>query len=81
MKKLLLGLLTLTIVVFMIGCTSQGNIPNGKDEAKESTQGISAEEKQRMDLYIAAMKAAFHEENGGNAFVAIKLDTLEGLSD
>jgi len=81
MKKLILGLLTLAIVVFIISCTSQENIPNGKDEAKESNQEISAEEKQRMDLYIEVMKAAFHEENGGNAFIAIKLDTLEGLSD
>lgn len=74
MKKLLLGLLALTIFVVMIGCTSQGNTTNGKDETKESTQEISAEEKQRMDLYIAAMKAAFQEENGGNEFVAIKLE-------
>ena len=81
MKKLLFGLLALTIFALIIGCTPQGNTPNGKDETKESKQEISTEEKQRMDLYIAAIKAAFQEENGGNEFVAIKLDTLEGLSD
>lgn len=46
-----------------------------------STQEISAEERQRMDLYIVVMKAAFQVENGGNGFVAVQLDTLEGLSD
>lgn len=81
MKKLLLGLLTLTILVYIIGCTpTSGNTPNGKNETKATPQEISTEEKQRMDLYIEVMKAAFHEENGGNEFVAVKLDTLDGLS-
>lgn len=35
----------------------------------------------RMDLYIALMRGSFREENGGSAFIAVKLDTLDGLSD
>ena len=34
-----------------------------------------------MDLYVAAMKGAFAEENGGDGFIAIRLDTLEGLGE
>ncbi|MEA4847248.1 MAG: hypothetical protein VB106_08455 [Clostridiaceae bacterium] len=81
MKKLLLALLALTLVVSTIGCVSQDSTPGGKDETKEDSQEISTEERQRMNLYIAVMKAAFQEENGGNEFIAVNLDTLEGLSD
>jgi PBP1b-binding outer membrane lipoprotein LpoB len=42
---------------------------------------ISIEERKRIDLYIKVMESAFHEENGGDGFIAIKLDTLEGLSN
>lgn len=35
----------------------------------------------RIDLYVTAMKAAFHEENGGNGFIAVKLDTLKDLKN
>lgn len=34
-----------------------------------------------MDLYLAVMEGAFQEENGGNSFIAVKLETLEGLGD
>lgn len=37
-------------------------------------------EQQRIDLYVEVMKSAFQEGNGGDDFIAIKLDTLEGLS-
>jgi len=51
------------------------------DGTKESKKEISAEERQRMELYMAVMKDVFNVENGGDKFVAVKLDTLEGLSD
>lgn len=51
------------------------------DLTLESKPEISAEERQRVDLYRAVMKGAFNMENGGNKFVAVKLDTLDGLSD
>lgn len=38
------------------------------------------EEMQKVNLYVRAMRSAFEAENGGNEFIAIKLDTLEGLS-
>lgn len=47
----------------------------------ESNDKLSREEKQRIDLYVSVMKAAFEEENGGNDFVAVKLDTLDNLSN
>ena len=50
-------------------------------EAKETKQDISPEEKQRIDLYVMALKAAFQAENGGDGFIAVKLDTLERLSE
>ncbi|MBC8586876.1 hypothetical protein [Paratissierella segnis] len=42
---------------------------------------ISEEERKRIDLYVDVMEAAFLEENGGDSFLAVNLDTLEGLSD
>lgn len=50
-------------------------------EAKENKQDISPKERQRIDLYIMALTAAFQVENGGDGFIAVKLDTLEGLSE
>ena len=48
---------------------------------KQDVKTISEEERQRMELYLEVLEAAFLEENGGNEFIAVKLDTLEGLSD
>lgn len=49
-------------------------------EIKDSGN-ISEEEEKRIGLYLGVMKAAFFAENGGDSFIAIDLDTLEGLSD
>ncbi len=70
MMKTLLAFIAAVAIFLVIGCSSQENTPNVKNE-----------ERQRMDLYISVMKGAFQEENGGNGFVAVKLDTLIGLSD
>jgi beta-lactamase regulating signal transducer with metallopeptidase domain len=48
---------------------------------KENKKEISVEERKRMDLYIQVMKGAFAQENGGKAFVAVNLETLQGLSN
>lgn len=65
-----------------IACNSQGDLP-GTDNSgmKGDAPETSAEERKKLTLYLTAMKAAFVEENGGNGFIAVKLDTLEGLSD
>ncbi len=42
---------------------------------------ISKEERQRLKIYIEVMKVAFSEENGGDSFLAVKFDTLEGLNN
>jgi hypothetical protein len=70
MKKLVLILISIMLISSFIGCTPQDNNPD-----------ISAAEKQRIDLYVSVMKAAFNEENGGAEFIAVKLDTLDGLGD
>lgn len=82
MKKIIFALLVSAAIVFLlIGSVWQVNTPNDKVQTEEIQQKISTEERKRMDLYVAVMKAAFQEENGGKAFVAVKLDSLEGLSD
>ena len=59
------------------------NLRISAEEEKKFNEnlGISAEEKKRVDLYLTAMRAAYQEENGGDDFIAVKLDTLAGLSD
>lgn len=52
-------------------------IETGKNVDLET---INPEERQRIDLYVQVMKAAFLEENGGDNFIAVDLITLEGLS-
>lgn len=66
MKKL--NILILVLLVSIIGVIS------GCD-----TQETNSEQ-QRIDLYVEVMKSIFQVENGGNEFIAIKLDTLEKLS-
>jgi hypothetical protein len=70
MKRIALILISITLVFSIVACTPQTNIPEN-----------SGDERQRIDLYVTVMKAAFNEENGGAEFIAVKLDTLEGLSD
>ncbi len=78
MKRVFCGLLV-AVLISLTGCLGANFQTEPADE--EINPPISAEEQQRMDLYIAVMKAAFNEENGGSKFIAVHLDTLEGLSD
>ena len=80
MKKVLYCMLAVVLVSIM-GCAGVNTQTKPANEAPDLTPQVSAQERQRMDLYIAVMKAAFNEENGGNGFIAVHLDTLEGLSD
>lgn len=79
MHKMLCGLLVAALV-FLAGCMETGSETRQDDSSRTAPQ-ISAEEQRRIDLYAAVMKAAFAEENGGSAFIAVHLDTLAGLSD
>lgn len=81
MKKIMLGIMIVLLALFAFGCASQSDLPKNNTQVQDATQKISSEERKKMDLYVTVMKAAFQEENGGNSFVAVKLDTLEGLSD
>lgn len=66
MKKILVVILVLFAVIF-------GTIFALNTEKDD-------EEMQKVNLYVRAMRSAFEAENGGNEFIAIKLNTLEGLS-
>ena len=84
MKKLAQGLLcTILIATLIAGCASQGDKPRSGGVGEKGGPGeqITAEEIKRVDLYVTAMRSAFQEESGGNDFIAVKLETLEGLSD
>lgn len=76
MKKIALILISILFVFYVAACSPQSN-----NHATSNNSPISAEEGQRIDLYVSVMKAAFQEENGGNGFIAVKLDTLAGLGD
>ncbi len=78
MKKLVLVLL-LIVSVLISGCNT-GDISSTEKEV-DTSGNITSEEMKRIDLYVTAMKAAFNEENGGKSFIAVEMDTLEGLSD
>jgi len=52
-----------------------------KAEGDNNEPDLTLDERKRIDLYLAVMNAAFGIENGGNGFIALKLDTLEGLSE
>lgn len=78
MKKIAL-ILALATILIASGC----NVEKNKDVEKQvnTVQNISSEEMKKIDLYVTVMREAFKEENGGNSFLAVKMDTLEGLSD
>lgn len=42
---------------------------------------LTMEEIKRIDLYVMVMKRAFQTENGGERFIAVDFDTLNGLSE
>lgn len=67
--------------MLVVVCAGINTETKPADETSHDTAQFGAAERQRMDLYIAVMTAAFEEENGGSGFIAVHLDTLEGLSD
>ena len=90
-KELILWLTTPLLAAMLAGCSPNTDTPKAIEPtptpvytmspAPSPAPSISSEERKRMDLYIAAMRGAFAEENGGDGFIAIDLDTLEGLGD
>lgn len=56
---------------------SDKSLKTPQDESIEYTK----EAAKRVDLYVAVMKAAFQKENGGNGFIAVKEETLEGFKE
>jgi len=69
------------IISLTAGCSTQEDLPEGKAEGNLAAEEVSPEERKRVDLYAAVLKAAFNAENGGDGFIAVKMDTLIVLSD
>jgi len=83
-KKIVFYSLPLCVLVLLVlvGCSKNIiSTDENKEKVANENLGISAEERRRVDLYLTAMRAAYQEENGGDCFIAVKLETLEGLSD
>ena len=83
-KKIVFYSLALCVLVLLVlvGCNKNlKSTDKGKEKVANENLRISAEEKRRLDLYLTAMRAAYKEENGGDGFIAVKLETIEGLSD
>ncbi|MGE5449769.1 MAG: hypothetical protein ACM3PA_00110 [Methanomassiliicoccales archaeon] len=70
---LIIGVVVL-LSLSLEGCTNDQPTPN------QPKSQFSQEEEKRMALYTTVMRAAFQQENGGNRFIAVKLDSLEGIS-
>jgi len=79
MKRSILLLISLfsVFLLFSGGCTT---VSTSEELEETPRHAITQTEQKRIDLYLAAMKAVFAEENGGSQFIAVKLETLEGLS-
>lgn len=93
MKKIASICSVLLLGLSMIGCTAMQQIGLGTEISQETktiekekgydskTKEAIIEEKKRVELYTAVMQVAFREENGGDRFIAVKLDALEDLSN
>ena len=66
-----------TSILVLVLFLSIVSITSGCDIEEPTSEQL---EQQRIDLYIEVMSSVFQEENGGSDFIAINLDTLEGLS-
>ncbi len=77
MKKLTLVFI-LIIVLLASGCNKETE--KGGDSDTKVVVPISSEKMRRVELYATVLIAAFNVENGGNEFIAVKMDTLENIS-
>lgn len=89
-NKMLVGVMLLTIFlsIYLQSINKdykavQASVGIVESEVSEKLSCIEnpEEEAMRVKLYIAVMKDAFNIANGGNDFIAIKKDTLKGLSE
>ncbi len=65
----------------LLGACTPTAVSLPMDEAEAIDYELSKEERQRVDLYVLVMRAAFAEENGGDGYIAINLESLVDLSD
>lgn len=74
------SIITLLLIVLFLSSCSSSTQDGNKLVPENNESEIDAAEMKRVELYTTVMKAAFEIENGGDSFIAIRLDTLEGLS-
>ncbi len=86
MKKVIIGILALCIIGAIAVAIYASHTTTNISICKETTNPIqndnnqyTEEEVKRVKLYVAVMSAAFQIENGGNGFIAVQKDTLDGL--
>ncbi|WP_346880313.1 hypothetical protein [Clostridium sp. UBA3061] len=86
MKKIIIGILALCIIGAIAVAIYVSHTKTNISIYKETTNPIqndnnqyTEEEVKRVKLYVAVMSAAFQIENGGNGFIAVQKDTLDGL--
>jgi len=86
MKKIIIGILALCIIGAIAVAIYVSHTKTNISICKETTNPIqndnnqyTEEEVKRVKLYVAVMSATFQIENGGNGFIAVQKDTLDGL--
>ena len=66
---------------FMDGYETIPSVQAILDVTNMLLEGRYPDEEKRIGLYVDAMKAAFHAENGGNGYIAVRMDTLDSLDN
>ncbi len=79
------SMILLLLFILNAGCleiqVSSDQIDNPEDNPMEqSNPVITLQEMKRIDLYTQVLESAYAEENGGAKFIAVKADSLQGLS-
>lgn len=88
--KILIGYIVLAIpvIMYLVNLNEEDkSVQSSSEKTYNEVRGAfndshnTEEETKRVKLYIAAMKETFKMGNGGNGFIAVEEETLEGLKD
>lgn len=88
--KILIGYIVLAIpvIMYLVNLNKEDkSVQSSSEKTYNEASGAftnthnSEKESKRVKLYIAAMKETFKMGNGGNGFIAVEEETLEGLED
>lgn len=85
-KTIIFLVMTLLLTFIISSCSNNQTFNNTKEKKgvinvndKKENDKQQKEESKRISLCISAIKAAFHIENGGDGFIAVKGETLKGF--